>query len=98
MKINIFNIFSFLKENKLLVVIKTKLLDLFQNNKDEIKQKVNIFINDKSPTIQEKLVDFIANNISLPFYLKPFKFIVKKTLNKNIDKIADFILESIDKI
>lgn len=98
MKINIFNIFSFLKENKLLVIIKTKLIDLLKDNKDDIKQKVNIFVNDKSPAIQEKLVNFIADNISLPFYLKPFKFIIKKTLNKNIDKIADFILDTIDKI
>jgi hypothetical protein len=92
-----FNLFTFLKENKILVVVKTKLLNLFDKHKNTIKDKVNVYITEKSPTAKDKLVNFIVNNIELPFYLKPFKGLVKKTINKNFDKLVDFILTQINK-
>lgn len=92
-----FNLFTFLKENKILVVVKTKLLNLFDKHKDKIKDKANIYITEKSPTAKEKLVNFIINNIELPIYLKPFKCLVKKTINKNFDKLVDFILAQLNK-
>ena len=88
-----FNLFTFLKENKILVVIKTKLLKV----KEKLQDKANIYIQEKSPEAKTKLVDFIVTNIDLPIYLKPFKGLVKKTINKNFDKLVDFILVQINK-
>lgn len=88
-----FNLFTFLKENKILVVIKTKILKV----KEKLQDKANIYIQEKSPEAKIKLVDFIVSNIELPIYLKPFKGLVKKTINKNFDKLVDFILVQINK-
>ena len=88
-----FNLFTFLKENKILVVIKTKMLKV----KEKLQDKANVYIQEKSPEAKTKLVDFIMNNIDLPIYLKPFKGLVKKTINKNFDKLVDFILVQINK-
>lgn len=87
------NLFTFLKENKILVVVKTKMLKV----KEKLQDKANIYIQEKSPEAKTKLVDFIVTNIDLPIYLKPFKGIVKKTINKNFDKLVDFILVQINK-
>lgn len=92
-----FNLFTFLKENKILVVVKTKMLNLFGKHKDDLKEKANAYIQEKSPNVKEKLVNFIINNIELPIYLKPFKGLVKKTINKNFDKLVDFILTQLNK-
>lgn len=92
-----FNLFTFLKENKILVVVKTRLLKLFNKYKDDLQEKANAYIQDKSPDVKDKLVNIIINNIELPFYLKPFKGLVKKTINKNFDKLVDFILAQINK-
>lgn len=88
-----FNLFTFLRENKILVVIKTKMLKV----KEKLQNKANIYIQEKSPEAKTKLVDFIVANIDLPIYLKPFKGLVKKTINKNFDKLVDFILIQINK-
>ena len=88
-----FNLFTFLRENKILVVIKTKMLKV----KEKLQDKANIYIQEKSPEAKTKLVDFIVTNIDLPIYLKPFKGLVKKTINKNFDKLVDFILIQINK-
>lgn len=88
-----FNLFTFLKENKILVVVKTKMLKV----KEKLQDKANIYIQEKSPEAKTKLVDFIVTNIDLPIYLKPFKGLVKKTINKNFDKLVDFILVQINK-
>lgn len=87
-----FNLFTFLKENKILVVIKTKMLKV----KEKLQDKASVYIQEKSPEAKTKLVNFIMTNIDLPIYLKPFKGIVKKTINKNFDKLVDFILTKID--
>lgn len=92
-----FNLFTFLKENKILVVVKTRLLKLFNKYKDDLQEKANAYIQDKSPDVKDKLVNIIINNIELPIYLKPFKGLVKKTINKNFDKLVDFILVQINK-
>ena len=62
-----------------------------------MQDKASLYIQEKSPEAKTKLVDFIINNIELPFYLKPFKGIVKKTINKNFDKLINFILAQINK-
>lgn len=92
-----FNLFTFLKENKILVVVKTKLLKVLENKKEDLKEKVLLFIQEETPQKQEVLVNFIISNIELPIYLKPFKPLIKKTINKNITKIIVFITQQIEK-
>ena len=87
-----FNLFTFLKENKILVVVKTKILKI----KEKLQDKANIYIQEKSPDAKTKLVNLIMTNIDLPIYLKPFKCLVKKTIDKNFDKLVDFILAKIN--
>lgn len=87
-------IFTFLKSSSVLVDIKTALLPVIQDDLKELKPKILAYINDKTPYTKEKLIDFILSNIELPWYLKPFKNKVKNILNKNFDKVLDFILQA----
>lgn len=87
--------FVFLKDSSILVDIKTALLPIIQDDLKELKPKVLIYINDKTPYAKEKLIDFILLKVELPWYLKPFKSKVKSILNKNFDKVLDFILQVI---
>lgn len=87
--------FTFLKSSNILVKIKTALLPVIQENINELKPKILLYINDKTPYAKEKLIDFILTKITLPWYLKLFKSQVKNTLNKNFDKVLDFILQAI---
>ena len=86
--------FVFLKDSSILVDIKTALLPIIQDDLKELKPKVLIYINDKTPYAKEKLIDFILSKVKLPWYLKPFKSKVKNILNKNFDKVLDFILQA----
>lgn len=87
--------FTFLKSSNILVKIKTALLPVIQEDINELKPKILSYINDKTPYAKEKLIDFILTKITLPWYLKLFKGQVKNTLNKNFDKVLDFILQAI---
>ena len=91
-------IFTFLKESSILVSVKTKLLKLIDKNKDKIKDKLEEYIADKSPNIKEKFISYLINNIELPIYLKPFKKLVKRVVEKNIDKLEQFILQQINNV
>lgn len=90
-------IFTFLKENKIFLTVKTKMLKIFDKHKFELQDKTNTYIQEKSPAVKEKLINFIVKNIDLPIYIKPFKGLVKKTLDKNFDKLINFILEQVNK-
>ena len=87
-------IFTFLKDSNILVDIKTALLPIIQDDLKELKPKILVYINDRTPCAKEKLIDFILSNVKLPWYLKPFKNKVKNTLNKKFDKVLDFILQA----
>ena len=87
-------IFTFLKNSSILVDIKTALLPVIQDDLKELKPKILAYINDKTPYAKERLIDFILLKIKLPWYLKPFKGKVKNILNKNFDKVLDFILQA----
>lgn len=87
--------FTFLKDSSILVDTKTALLPIIQKDLKELKTKILIYINDKTPYAKEKLIDFILLKIKLPWYLKPFKNKVKKTLNKNFDRFLDFVLQAV---
>lgn len=88
-------IFTFLKNSSILVDIKTALLPVIQDDLEELKPKILKYINDKTPYAKERLIDFILLKIKLPWYLKPFKSKVKNILNKDFDKVLDFVLQAI---
>ena len=88
--------FTFLKDNKILVMIKTKLLNKIEEIKEPLKDKIQKYINTKAPDVKEDLTEFIINKIDLPFYLKPFKGKIKKVINKNFDKLIEFINNNIN--
>ncbi len=90
-------LFTFLKDNKILVTVKTKLLNKLEDLKEPLKEKVQKYIDTKAPEVQEELVEIIVNKIDLPFYLKPFKGKIKKVVNKNFDKLIEFINDKINK-
>ena len=89
------NIFTFLKENRILVEVKTALLQVIEKEHEDLKPKLEVFIKDKTPIIKKVFIDYLLTKVSLPFYLKPFKPIVRKVLDKNIDKIADFLTKNL---
>lgn len=90
-------IFTFLKDNRILVAVKTKLLTKVEEYKEPFKEKVQKYIETKAPEVKEELVEFILAKVELPFYLKPFKGTVKKVVNKNFDKLVEFINGQINK-
>ena len=89
------NIFTFLKENRILVEVKTSLLQVIEKEHEDLKPKLEVFIKDKTPIIKKVFIDYLLTKVSLPFYLKPFKPIVRKVLDKNIDKLADFLTKNL---
>lgn len=91
------NLFTFLKDNKILVIVKTKLLHKLEDLKEPLKEKLQKYIETKAPEVKEELVEFILAKVELPFYLKPFKGKIKKVMNKNFDKLIEFINEKINK-
>lgn len=91
------NLFTFLKDNKILVTVKTRLLHKLEDLKEPLKEKLQKYIDTKAPEIKEELVEIIINKIDLPIYLKPFKGKIKKVMNKNFDKLIEFINEKINK-
>lgn len=91
------NLFTFLKDNKILVTVKTKLLHKLEDLKEPLKEKVQKYIDTKAPEIKEELIEIIVNKIDLPFYLKPFKGKIKKVVSKNFDKLIQFINDQINK-
>lgn len=93
MKLN--KIFTFLKENSILIDIKTALLPVIEKERKELKPKLEVFIKDKTPIIKTVFIDYLLTKVSLPIYLRPFKPIVRKVLDKNIDKLADFLTKNL---
>lgn len=95
MKITIKNIFTFLKEKNIINTVKLRIAELIENNKDDIKAKIESYVLDKTPTMKDALVNFLISKIELPLIAKPFKGIIKKTISKNLDKIEKFALEKL---
>lgn len=88
-------IFTFLKESNILVDIKTALIPVLEKRVDEIKPIVIMYLRNKTAELKEHIIDYIMENIDLPWYLKLFKKGVKKHINKNFNKILDFTIQSI---
>ena len=89
------NIFTFLKENRILVEVKTALLQVIEKEHEDLKPKLEVFIKDKTPIIKKVFIDYLLTKVSLPFYLRPYKPIVRKVLDKNIVKLADFLTKDL---
>lgn len=88
-------IFTFLKESNILVDIKTALIPVLEKRVDEIKPIIIMYLKNKTAELKEHIIDYIMENIDLPWYLKLFKKGVKKHINKNFNKILDFTIQSI---
>lgn len=88
-------IFTFLKESNILVDIKTALIPILEKRVDEIKPIIIMYLKNKTAELKEHIIDYIMENIDLPWYLKLFKKGVKKHINKNFNKILDFAIQSI---
>lgn len=88
-------IFTFLKESNILVDIKTALIPVLEKRVDEIKPIIIMYLRNKTAELKEHIIDYIMENIDLPWYLKLFKKGVKKHINKNFNKILDFTIQSI---
>lgn len=104
-----FKLFTFLKDNNLLVTIKEKIVEALKKTadknkdkivekKEELKQVAENYIKDKTPQAKEIAVNFIMSNIKLGFPYNLFKGKIKKVIEKNIDKIAEFILAKIQEV
>ena len=90
-------LFTFLKDNKILVTVKTKLLGKIEEHKEPFKEKIQKYIDTKAPEVKEELITLLMDKVELPWYLKLFKKQVKKVVDKNFDKLVEFINEQINK-
>ena len=45
--------------------------------------------------IKEVIIDYFLSKIVLPIYLRPFKGIVRKVIDKNFDKLVDFLMSKL---
>ena len=100
-----FNLFTFLKDNNILVFVKEQIVKIIKKNKDkidvnkeELKDVAENYIKNKTPQAKEIAVGFIMANIKLGFPYNLFKGKIKKIIEKNIDKIAEFILAKIQEL
>ena len=92
------NLFTFLREHKIYARIRERAMVLLNKKKEEIADKVEEYLKDKSPVAKEKLVNWILANIELGFPFNLFKGKIKKTLEKNFDKLVQFLLLRLQEI
>ena len=92
------NLFTFLRENKIYIRLREKAMVLLNKKKKETADKIEEYLRDKSPIAKEKLINWIMNNVELGFPFKLFKGKIKKTLEKNFDKLVQFILLRLQEI
>lgn len=95
MKITLKNVFTFLKENQIILNIKNDILKVLENEKDELIVNFKSYLTNKSDTMNKAFADYILSKIELPLLAKPFKGLIKKTIIKNLDKLEKFIQEKI---
>ena len=98
MKFNLANIFTFLKENKVYAEARARVLDLLATKKEELKAIVEQYLKDKSPIVKAGAISFIMDHIELKFPYKLFKGAINKALDKNFDKLVDFLLVKIQEV
>ena len=92
------NLFTFLRENKIYARLRERAMVLLNKKKEEIADKVEEYLRDKSPIAKAKLVNWIMANIELGFPFNLFKGKIKMTLEKNFDKLVQFLLLRLQEI
>ena len=92
------NLFTFLRENKIYIRLREKAIVLLNKKKEETVDKIEEYLRDKSPIAKAKLINWIMANIELGFPFNLFKGKIKKTLEKNFDKLVQFLLLRIQEI
>lgn len=90
--------FTFLKDKNILQFVKKHLVKLVWQYKDELKPKLETYIQDKTPELEQFAIDLIMNKIDFGFPMCMFKCIIKKTVTKNLDKLVEHALSKIDEI
>lgn len=93
-----FNIFTFLRENKIYAEIRGRVHELLIKKGRELQAFVEQYIKDKSPEAKEVIISWIMDHMELKFPYKLFKGKIRKVLNKNFDKIIEFIIVKIQSI
>ena len=92
------NLFTFLRENKIYARLRERAMVLLNKKKEETADKVEEYLRDKSPIAKAKLVNWIMANIELGFPFNLFKGEMKKTLEKNFDKLVQCLLLRLQEI
>jgi hypothetical protein len=98
MKFKFTDLFTFLKENKVFAEAKGRVAELLLTKKEELKAMVEEYLKEKSPILKAGAISFIMDHIELKFPYKFFKGSIKKALDKNFDKLVDFILIKLQEI
>lgn len=93
-----FNPFTFLREHKVLEVIKKKAIELLKEHKDELVAIAEKYINEKAPAAKTALIEFIMTNIKLGFPYSMFKGTIRKVLTKNLDNLVELVLAKLQEI
>lgn len=96
--INMVNIFTFLKDNKVYAEIRAGVLELLVKKGQELQAFVEQYVKEKSPEVKEATITWVMDHIELKFPYKLFKGKIKKALDKNFDKVIEFILAKIQEI
>lgn len=93
-----FNIFTFLRENKVYAEIRAGVHELLVKKGRELQAFVEQYVKEKSPTAKEIIISWIMDHMELKFPYKLFKGRIRKVLNKNFDKVIEFIIVKIQSI
>ncbi len=91
-------IFTFLKETKLYARVRGKVVDIIAEKKDEFVAYVEEYLKEKSPALKVTLIDFIMENAKFGFPFNLFKGRIKKVIDKNFDRLVDFVLVKLQEI
>lgn len=82
-------------ENEMFLKAETKILEILNEKKDDLKEIAFNKLEEKTPKLKEKLGNIIVNNLKLKFPLNLFKKIIKKKILKNYDKLVAFLKEQL---
>ena len=92
------DLFTFLKEGKLFIAAKEGIAKIIASKKDDFKAYAEVYVKEKSPAVKDVVVSFIMDHIELKFPYKFFKGSIKKIINKNFDRIIEFILVKLQEV
>lgn len=93
-----FNIFTFLRENKVYLEVRARVYDLLVEKKREAQALLTEYVKEKQPAAKTIIIGWIMDHIKLKFPYSLFKGKVKKSLEKNFDKVVEFALIKLQEI